>query len=205
MIINLIRHGKTVSNDLRIVCGADDSPLSENGKRLLFAFKKEAIYPEVELCVVSALSRTLETKNIIFPDTPYEVNSLLNEINFGVYERTNPDEYIHDERYIKWLNHTDDAIVPANGESFNQFFLRVQRDFPKVIEDLYNRGYENVAIIGHGAYFSEVMGIFLNDPRHLKKRLFENGKGLIIKVTKENDAFQYSLIGNIGVMAETDI
>lgn len=205
MIVNLIRHGKTTSNDLKIVCGSNDPHLSESGKNELKKLKENNIYPNTEICLLSTLIRTKETKDIIYPNVDFETTPLLNEINFGEYEETNPTEYKDNKHYMDRLLHNDESIKPNKGESFDDFELRVKKDFPILMDMYYNKGYKNITVIGHGAYFSKLTKLFLDSSKSFKDALFENGKGLIINIDKINTNLTYEIIGQIGIMQKCEI
>ncbi|MBR2577688.1 MAG: histidine phosphatase family protein, partial [Erysipelotrichaceae bacterium] len=69
MKINIIRHSTTLRNEEGLATGPGiDVPLSPKGIRIIEDLKAQGIYPEEPgVLYGSALSRTVETLNIIYP------------------------------------------------------------------------------------------------------------------------------------------
>lgn len=91
--IYLVRHGRTLFNELNKVQGCSDSPLTETGERraaeLGAVFKKEGI--TFDAAFTSDLGRARQTAKIVLshsasPDAPLVETADLREVSFGMFE-----------------------------------------------------------------------------------------------------------------------
>ena len=198
MIVNIIRHASTKLTEEGCLCGITDVSISEKGIKEIKNLVSQEIYGPVDHCYVSTLKRTKETKDIIYPDTPFTVFPGLNEFSFGAYECIPSASFMkYDNPISRFLKHVDEDEVPPKGESFNHLKQRVKESFPKLLDDAFNNGYNEISIIGHGVYFSHFLLIYFNDNRPDLDRIFEVGRGIRIEVNKENDEYTYKMLGKI--------
>ena len=63
-----IRHGKTKANQLSKYCGSTDLSLSDIGISELKELKKVCNYPKGDIYFTTAMKRTNETMEIIYPN-----------------------------------------------------------------------------------------------------------------------------------------
>ena len=128
MVISLIRHGKSVPNELNQVTGDQQSPLSTLGR-----LKLQAVAPDVRSilgCVpdrhiVSPLLRAKQTAHILFPDKNWHEDARLAETDAGKVAEITKTEFV--ERYGQ---ERPDFFVPyPGGESHQDLKIRVLRWF----------------------------------------------------------------------------
>lgn len=147
----MIRHGQTEANQAQIMAGSLDSPLTETGKE-----QAKAVQNIVELLEIkpksimhSNLSRARDTASIINEvlDIDMHEEPDLAELFAGDWEGRPYEEC----RALFTEN-----ITPPNGESFQEFFDRVQRGTQKVLE-----AHDGpVLIVCHGGVFRALGGIY---------------------------------------------
>ena len=79
-----IRHGKTKANQLSKYCGSTDLSLSDIGISELKELKKVCNYPKGDIYFTTAMKRTNETMEIIYPNVKYSIIEGFREYNFGI-------------------------------------------------------------------------------------------------------------------------
>ena len=83
MKIVLVRHGYTVGNDQGLYTGWSNTMLSEKGIKELQEYKETYHYPTTDRYYTSDLTRTIDTFNILYGDTPInESTYAFREIKF---------------------------------------------------------------------------------------------------------------------------
>ncbi|KAJ3242008.1 hypothetical protein HDU81_008880 [Chytriomyces hyalinus] len=160
--VHLIRHGETSANALGVMQGSGiDLPLSETGRRqaalLGLAFKDTP----VDVIVVSALQRTMETASQIKQFHPHaEVVQLpeLNEIGWGEYEGKLPTPALKD-LWRHWEAGRFDASAPG-GESPLEVELRSVPALYNVITSHPSK--TNFAVVIHGRLIRIMLASILN-------------------------------------------
>ena len=214
MIINLIRHSTTITNELGLPSGvSDDQPLSETGVKIIEDLKAQNIYPEEpgEL-YGSPLKRSYQTLEVIYPGKEVHKSPYLLERNFGILERMSKEEFAE---YCKDHFPPDNgqeseeelADIPEGGESTLMVIERTRRDFPKLVDEFIEKGYDLVTICGHGAYIRDmahafglpVMGALRGDA------FLDNGKGVTLDVKRTEDGLDMNIIGCIGGETVEDV
>jgi broad specificity phosphatase PhoE len=142
MHIYLIRHGLSLANAEGLIQGHSDSGLSEVGiaqaKLLGRYFDRERIHPEIIFS--SPLKRAHHTAQLIADSLDYQTGIITNdsfmEIDVGELSGTSIEaayeKYPHGwSRDInKWLD-----FSLAGGESFRQFFARVEKATLEITKD----------------------------------------------------------------------
>lgn len=147
MELYLLRHGASTANEQRLVCGAEDFPLSQTGVaqagkvcRYLQSIAFTRIY-------TSSLSRARGTiEPLANPRCPVRVEQELVELNTGAYSHwTLDDLWAMDVRYQRpWR--TPDLRYPQ-GESFREMVSRITVWFDRESR-VWERD-ETVLIVGH--------------------------------------------------------
>ncbi|HEX2171292.1 MAG TPA: histidine phosphatase family protein [Dehalococcoidia bacterium] len=131
----LIRHGETEWNQIGLVQGWTDVPLTDKGRRQAAALAA-AVEPLRPVVVFSSDSgRAFDTAEImrnglvahgqILP--PVLIRKDLREINRGVWEGRNWQEIVAEDPELYRACRTDPAAAPPDGESHNQITARVRR------------------------------------------------------------------------------
>lgn len=154
--IIFIRHGKTYGNTLgRYIGGRTDEPLCEEGISLL----KGKSYPEAEYIYVSPMKRCRETAAYIYPDKEQEVNVLLKECDFGIFENKNYKELSDNPAYQAWIDSNGTLPFP-DGESSERFRERCSRGFAQCVEKAFLKNQKQIAIVAHGGTIMSVLSCF---------------------------------------------
>ena len=127
MRLYLIRHGKTIANELHLYCGATDVELSENG----IAELKKRHYEVPQGCrfITSGMKRTRQTLEILFGNVSFEVEKRFREMDFGIFEMGSYESLKQREDYQKWISGDNEANVCPLGESGDQMRERVLEGF----------------------------------------------------------------------------
>lgn len=201
MIIYFIRHGKTYANQMRIYTGTTDLPVTDEGKEEIRKLKESGVYPslrEVNFCFISALSRTKETCDIIFPNIKTQKEPLINEWCFGDFEMKSFDDLKKREDYQNWINDETKTVCPPKGESEKMFEERSVKGFLNIVKEAEKKGLEEFAIVGHGGVISQVLHQICMDNRNHYERIPKNGCGVVLEIKKENNEYVGKQIGYIG-------
>lgn len=171
----LIRHGKTEANEKRLYCGSTDLALSENGmnelKKLHYQVPRDCIY------VISGMTRTRQTLEILFGTVAYERDERFREIDFGDFEMKSYEELKDDPTYQEWITGDNEKNVPPNGESGEQMRLRVMEG----IKDLQKRE-APVVLISHGGVIAAMMQkLFMEEKKSRYQWQPKPGGGYVIE------------------------
>ncbi|MGA7201165.1 MAG: histidine phosphatase family protein [Candidatus Cybelea sp.] len=125
--IVLCRHGVTETNIAGRFLSRTDVPLSPLGIAQCRQLQIELEAFDFERCLVSPMRRCLETREIVAPRPPFEVEAALREIDFGIWEGET----------LEWLQANDPSGLaerrrdlvhfrPPQGESFADVAQRLQ-------------------------------------------------------------------------------
>lgn len=155
MKIYLVRHGESTGNLNRTFCGHTDVELTPNGVIQAQNMAKLFENINVEKIYSSPLKRAYNTANEIskIKNIEIEVNDLLKEINFGVFEGLKWDEI--EEKYpeeVKKSIVNNINFEYKNGENFNDVFKRVSKFFENYTD--------NSIIVAHGALIRIILYYF---------------------------------------------
>ena len=115
MRVELIRHGETLWQGTGRYQGQTDVPLSEQGRQALSpaSFSPEKVY-------ITALQRTRQTAERLFPQARLVVVEDLGEMNFGRFEGRSAAEMEEDPSYRAWVEGMCRGQCPG-GESLPAF------------------------------------------------------------------------------------
>ena len=115
MRVELIRHGETLWQGTGRYQGQTDVPLSEQGRQALSpaSFSPEKVY-------ITALQRTRQTAERLFPQARLVVVEDLGEMNFGRFEGRSAAEMEEDPFYRAWVEGMCRGQCPG-GESLPAF------------------------------------------------------------------------------------
>lgn len=125
--IVLCRHGVTESNIAGRFLSRTDVPLSPLGVAQCRQLQIELEAFDFERCLVSPMRRCLETREIVAPHTPFEIDTALREIDFGTWEGET----------LEWLQANDPSGLaqrrrdpvhfrPPQGENFADVAQRLR-------------------------------------------------------------------------------
>ena len=173
--VYLIRHGESEANaaeflDISSDTYIFDAELTTKGKMQAKTASNKLNHIEFDLIVSSPLSRALQTYEIIFSkrDIELEINPLHREhVAHSCDIGKQPDElkkifpnlnFGKLEKYW-WNNGKKIQEKKIFIESIANLNLRVKK-FKTFIE---NRNEKRIAVIGHGTFYSKIIGYYLNN------------------------------------------
>jgi alpha-ribazole phosphatase len=153
MEIILLRHGKTEGNLSRRYAGRTDEPLCGEGRRHAY---ETGVAPGVASVIVSPMKRALETARIKFPNAVFTVCEDLREMDFGDFEGRTADEMEADADYRSWVGGNCRGRCP-NGDSLDEFNMRAQEAFDRLVRDAVKRGEKRLIIVAHGGTIMSIL------------------------------------------------
>ena len=136
MKIHMIRHGQTMANITYTYAGVSDTPLSEEGIRLLTEQREKGGYPDIAGLDVytSGLSRTDKTLEILYGKVPHMIDRAFIEMNFGIFEGKSYDELKDTEEYQLWVNSDHMTNRCPGGENGAEVVHRILRGIDRLAE-----------------------------------------------------------------------
>lgn len=154
MRVELIRHGETLWQGTGRYQGQTDVPLSEQGRQALSpaSFSPEKVY-------ITALQRTRQTAERLFPQARLVVVEDLGEMNFGRFEGRSAAEMEEDPSYRAWVEGMCRGQCPG-GESLPAFSRRVCRAFARLLDWAVASEEEQLVLVVHGGTQMAVMEAF---------------------------------------------
>jgi alpha-ribazole phosphatase len=175
----LIRHGATWSNIEHRYIGKTDEPLCKEGEDQLEEYKREHLYPEVDILYTSPMKRCIQTSNIIYPNLPPIPIKEFSEMNFGAFEGKNYAELQGDKRYQEWIDSNGTLPFP-DGESREEFHARCINGFKSV--NLSEA--DTIGMVVHGGTIMMLISQYYGG-EYFDYQV-ANGKGYICKVNYSN-------------------
>ena len=148
----LARHGRTDWNEMKIIQGQQDRPLSLAGFRerrnLFFLLNPIPLY---RICC-STLQRAIQTAMplSIEKNVPLEKRNELNEAKLGVFEGQHKEEFVDEfsrSCYQSFLNDEINVALPGGGENLKMVDRRVRALIATLLEDVRRSGH--VLVVGH--------------------------------------------------------
>jgi alpha-ribazole phosphatase len=125
--IVLCRHGVTETNIAGRFLSRTDVPLSPLGIAQCRHLQIELEAFDFERCLVSPMRRCLETREIVAPQPPFEIEAALREIDFGTWEGETL-EWLQANDPLELAHRRRDPVHfrPPQGESFADVAQRLQ-------------------------------------------------------------------------------
>ena len=186
-VIYLIRHGKTLATEKNLYCGASDIDLTRKGKKEILTFKNKDIYPKCDAFFASELKRSINTLKLMYGDEiEYKAFSTLNEQNLGQLDMKSYDDIKNSPLYKAWLSDMTGDVKCPNGESLNQFRLRVKLGFHRLIEDIKSNDRKNAVLVTHGGVISVIMGSIFSNKKSYKEWQPLHGLGYTLHYDGKN-------------------
>lgn len=155
MVIYIIRHGETDWNTKRLLQGATDIPLNQNGIEVAELTAEGLKQVHFDLIFTSPLTRAKQTAEILrgSRDIPVIEEERLREISFGPYEGLccNREGYnIPDPAFLKFFERPGEYVPPEGGESIAHLCERTTEFLMELVK---NPAYQEKTILlsGHGA------------------------------------------------------
>ncbi len=179
--IHFIRHGITEANQKGIYAGSTDFPVSSDGKLRLKELSENYDYPLPNIIYTSPLKRCIQTCEIIYPESNPIIVDDLSECCFGDWEGKSAKELEKNEDFIKWLE-SGQRIAPPNGESGEQFTIRVCSVFDKIVENMMRSGITDASIITHGGVIMTILSAFGLPKAGFYDWIVDNGCGYSVRI-----------------------
>lgn len=146
-----VRHGKTHFNEINLMQGWCDSPLSKVGIKQVESISKQLEQYQIDKAYTSPLGRAVQTANIILSKKGIEpiYEERFKEVNFGILEGISTElvRKLNIES-PNWLENLDMDYRPYEGEDIHDVILKHHEALQEIIEDCNDN--ETVLIVGHG-------------------------------------------------------
>jgi len=165
MRIFLVRHGQSEANKIHQIQGHMDSQLSELGREQAKSAGEHLLENKITFDAVysSDLSRAKETAQIITGILGIEdivFDERLREMNLGDIEGKISQELTEDEQEFLNSCWEDHSIRIPNGETTNEFKLRVKEIFKEITAS--GDGNSTILIVAHGGSLFHILKSTLN-------------------------------------------
>ncbi|HYL27316.1 MAG TPA: histidine phosphatase family protein [Candidatus Nitrosotalea sp.] len=143
-MIVLCRHAATEVNLAMRFLSTTDAPLGERGLEQCEALREALRSFNFERCLVSPMRRAMQTRAIVAPEVPFEIEPGLREVSFGSWEGRSPDEVEAVMPGAIAARRAAPALYrPPGGESIEDAAARLQ----PIAERLERM--QNTLVIGH--------------------------------------------------------
>lgn len=184
MEIILIRHLKTPGNEKRQYIGSTDEDLSEQ-EVLNFKKKcKQASYPQVQQVIVSPMKRCVQTAELIYLNMQMQLEPLLKECDFGIFEGKTYEELKDRAEYQAWLD-SGGTIAFPEGEEQKEFRSRCVRGMLCQVDRLCEENVESAAFVVHGGTIMAALEQLAEDQKDFYHWQVENGGGYRMLVDED--------------------
>ena len=149
--IYVFRHGETFDNRNRVFSGWRDSKITEVGKKQARVLAGKLKNKQIDVCVVSRLSRSVDTAKIALrgKEVKFEVDDRIIERDYGSLSGTSKIKNLEIDpvKAVKYRRFYD--FAPPKGESMKMVKKRVFEFCDELVKRIRKTG-ENVAISCHG-------------------------------------------------------
>jgi len=150
--IYVFRHGETYDNRQRVFSGWRDSKITPKGIAQAKALQKLLKGKDIDLCIISHLSRSKQTAQIAFkghPGVKFEVDDRIIERNYGDLQGQSKLKMAKKNSQLIAKYRRSYDFPPPNGESLKMVEKRVF-PFCQELEERVRKHNVNVAISAHG-------------------------------------------------------
>ncbi len=174
MKLYLIRHGQTDWNQEMRWQGWVDKSLNEKGLQEAEKLANRLKEKNIGVIYTSPLKRAFQTASEIrkfHPNAEFIQDSLLKEINFGIFEGHTIEE-IKEKFPQEWAARENDKFnfKAPNGESMNELDSRAKEFIKKILAEK-----RDLAVITHGMFLRQILVNLLNkDYEEIRKLFFHN-------------------------------
>ena len=148
-VLVVVRHGQSQANELGLIAGHVDPPLTPLGERQAMALQDEL--SGVELVVASPLSRARRTGELAAPGREVIVSGDFIELDYGSFDGRRLDELTRDD-WEELAGRYDHEV--GGGESLAQLDLRVHDALHRLARehaDLFASPDRHLAIFTHAS------------------------------------------------------
>lgn len=172
-----VRHGETLFNDLRIMQGMCDSPLTDTGIRQAEEIASVLRHHHFDHVFCSSSERAWDTAKIIcrFHDIEPVCLKELKEFDFGELDGEPIDRF----RSRIQPHRMEDDWTDVGGENVELFRQRADRGFARILP--YCKDGDTVLMVSHGSFFMHLMKThFVNmDQQEYIARMHQAGRPFI--------------------------
>ena len=143
----LVRHGYSYGNQMHLLSGHSDVPLTESGRAELAALRRHCAYPQTQRYYSSDLQRCTETFQLLYEGRAVLDGLLpqLREMNFGSLENQSESEYAVSAFFRGWLQ--GERI--ADAETGPQFQNRIKTALTELLTTLVKEQITSATIVTH--------------------------------------------------------
>ena len=146
-----VRHGKTHFNEINLIQGWCDSPLSKVGIKQVENISKKLEQYRIDKAYTSPLGRAVQTANIILKQQEIKpiYEERFKEVNFGILEGISTElvRKLNIES-PNWLENLDMDYRPYEGEDIHDVILKHHEALQEIIDVCHDN--EAILIVGHG-------------------------------------------------------
>lgn len=171
-----IRHGATKGNIEKRYIGRTDEPLCKMGIEQALKLKKYN-FPK-EYIFVSPMKRTIQTAELIFPESKYVIEEAFKETDFGIFEGKTAFELSRNKEYGQWVDSMCMTPIP-NGESIAEFKKRSVNAFEKIISSLPDKA--QASFVVHGGVIMAILEAYSIKKGDFYDYHIKNGEFLVCK------------------------
>jgi len=189
LIIDFVRHVESIGNQMNILQGHLDYPLSETGIHQSKSLSKK-LRQNYDVIYVSSSKRAIQTLcyalNIEKPadDSRIKISDNFKEINFGILEGRKRDELSNEEEEMYQQIKSNIDYNNHEGESIREVQKRVLYEFNHLVEKAKISNHNNILIVTHGGVIQVLLGIYFK----LIDQKIENTK--LISITELNNKWK---------------
>lgn len=154
-----IRHGRSLGNELHLMSGWRDVPLTDEGREQIQSLKARVDYPQTDLYYHSGLCRATETMRIIYPEQAesFREDWRFAESFFGLLEGTKEDGDFINVFFHAYYNCEDQGF---GEELFDAVQKRVKEACHDALDTLREKGLRSAAIGTHYGGIKAAIAIF---------------------------------------------
>ena len=179
-----IRHGATKGNLEKRYIGRTDEPLCDIGIEQALNLR-DYNFPK-EFVFVSPMKRTIQTADLVFPESKYVIEEDFRETDFGIFEGKTAIELSRNEEYRLWVDSMCLSPIP-NGESIAEFKERCANAFEKIVKSLPDN--KEASFVVHGGVIMAILEHFAEKKRNFYDYHIKNGEFIVCKF--ENNTINY--------------
>jgi 2,3-bisphosphoglycerate-dependent phosphoglycerate mutase len=149
--IYVFRHGETFDNKNKVFSGWRDSKITAKGKKQAKTLADKLKNKQIEVCIISSLSRSKDTAKIVFKGkkVKFEVDDRIIERNYGKLSGKSKSKLTVEDpiKAVKYRRFFD--YPPPGGESGKMVKKRIFDFCDELVERVRKEGI-NVALSTHG-------------------------------------------------------
>jgi len=158
--MHLFRHGQTIWNQLEIMQGHQDSPLSDTGRRQALVAARHIGNEDIYAAYSSSSSRAIETTRLLLGEKAVAIETLdeLREINLGEWEGKQKAKVMEDypDQYRDFWERPN-SYRSVGGETFQPLWDRTVQAIKDILRS--NQG-KTVLVVSHAASVKAITSYF---------------------------------------------